>query len=125
MLDGIDIDKTKQDIKSMLVKKISEAVPPMAKMFLGDNVESMIGGFIDKEGDKIFEDLIDKLKEKATSGLDIKALVKKRIDELDFVEFEKIVFGLMSRELRHIEIIGLFLGMIIGLIQYFVTLIQF
>ena len=76
-------------------------------------------------GDKIFGDILEKIKGQAVSGLDIRGLVKKRIDELDFVAFEKIIFGLMNKELRHIEIIGLFLGMMIGAVQYFVTLIQF
>lgn len=124
MLEGFNLDELKGDIKKILVKKIGEAVPPMAKMFIG-NIEEMIAGFIEAEGDKLFEEILDKIKSQATSGLDIRGLVKKRIDELDFVEFEKIIFGLMNKELRHIEIIGLFLGMMIGAIQYFVTLIQF
>jgi len=124
MLEGFDMDSMKEDIKKILISKVSEAVPPMAKMFLG-NIDEIIASFINKEGDKMFEDILDKIKEQATSGLDIHGLVKKRIDELDFVEFEKIIFGLMNKELRHIEIIGLFLGMMIGAIQYFVTLIQF
>lgn len=124
MLEGFDMDSLKKDIKEVLISKISEAIPPMAKMFLG-NVEDIIASFVDKEGDTLFEDILEKIKSQATSGLDIRGLVKKRIDELDFVAFEKIIFGLMSKELRHIEIIGLFLGMMIGAVQYFVTLIQF
>lgn len=118
-----DIEETKRKIKEMLVQKIVEAIPAMAKMFLGDNVESLIQGFVDSEGDKIFDDLIENFKTKATENLDIRKLVKDRIDALDFVEFEKIIFGLMSRELRHIEVIGLVLGALIGVAQYFVTLI--
>lgn len=125
MLEGFDLDEMKLDIKKILISKISEAIPPMAKMFLGNNVEEIISTFIEKEGDKIFGDILEKIKGQAVSGLDIRGLVKKRIDELDFVAFEKIIFGLMNKELRHIEVIGLFLGMMIGAIQYVVTLIQF
>lgn len=125
LLTGLDLEQMKSDIKAMLIKKIAEAIPPMAKMFLGDNVESMIASFMDSEGDTLFNDIVGKLKDQAGDSIDIHGLVKKRIDELDFVEFEKIIFGLMNKELRHIEIIGLFLGMMIGAIQYVVTLIQF
>jgi uncharacterized membrane protein YheB (UPF0754 family) len=118
-----NIDDMKQDVKDMLVVKIVEAIPPMAKMFLGDNIDTMIRNLVDKEGDKIFDDIVDKFKEEATKNLDIRKLVKDRIDALDFVEFEKIIFGLMSRELRHIEVIGLILGGLIGVVQYFITLI--
>lgn len=123
LLGGENLDDMKVNIKDMLVLRIVEAIPAMAKMFLGDNVESTIRGFVDAEGDKIFDDLLEKFKTGASEKLDIHKLVKERIDELDFIEFEKIIFGLMNRELRHIEVIGLILGSIIGVVQYFITLI--
>lgn len=124
IIDGLDLDDLKNEIKTILITKISDAIPPMAKMFVG-NVEQLIEGFINKESEGLFEDILNKIKDQASTGIDIHGLVKKRIDELDFIEFEKIIFGLMSKELRHIEIIGLFLGMMIGALQYLVTLIQF
>ena len=124
IIEGINLDELKSEITDMLIKKISEAIPPMAKMFISD-VDGLIEGFINKQGGTLFEDIIEKIKEQASNGIDIHGLVKQRIDALDFVEFEKIIFGLMNKELRHIEVIGLFLGMIIGALQYLVTLIQF
>lgn len=123
MLEGIDLEETKEQIKKSIVETVSANIPPMAKMFVL-NLDELVGGFIDSQGDELFNDILDKVKDKAKEGMDIRSLVKKRIDELDFVEFEKIVFGLMNRELRHIEVIGLFLGMIIGAVQFLVTFIQ-
>lgn len=122
LLTEDNIAKMKEYLKESIASKINDVVPPMAKMFLGDGIETMIQSFIDKDGDKIFDDIIEKLKEQAKDQLDIYEIVKDRIDQLDFVEFEKIIFGLMNRELRHIEVIGLILGSIIGLLQFFVTL---
>jgi uncharacterized membrane protein YheB (UPF0754 family) len=124
IVDGMDIDSLKEKIKATLIEKISASIPPMAKMFLGDNVGGMISDFVDKNGDAIMDDLIDKIKKEAGSNIDIYALVKERIDALDFIEFEQIVFGLINKELRHIELIGLILGMLIGVVQFFVTLIS-
>lgn len=107
-------------IKETLSTKIEAKIPPMIKMFMGSN-PNMIRDLIDKEGDAIIDDLVLKIKENALEDLNIKELVKERIDELDFVEFEKIIFGLMSKELRFVEIIGLFLGMFIGVLQFFIT----
>ena len=112
----------KRIIKETLVTKLNGAIPPMVKMFMGNNPEEMIKNLLDKEGDKILDDLIDQLKEKGLEDLNIRDIVKERIDSLDFVEFEKIIFGLMSSELRFVEIIGLFLGAFIGLLQFFITL---
>lgn len=81
----------------------------------------MIKDLIDREGDQIIDDMILKLKDGGLEGLDIKEIVKDKIDSLDFVEFEKIIFGLMNKELRFVEVIGLFLGMFIGVLQYVVV----
>ena len=117
------ISKMKDYLKTTLASKINDVVPAMAKMFLGDQIETMITNFIEKDGDQIIDDIITKLKEQASDQINIYEMVKERIDALDFIEFEKIIFGLMNRELRHIEVIGLVLGSIIGLVQYFITLV--
>ncbi len=109
-------------IKNTLVEKITTMVPPMFRMFMGDDPQAMVRRLLDREGDQILDDLIDKLKSEGMDNLDIHAIVKERIDALDFVEFERIIFGLMNRELRFVEIIGLFLGALIGLLQFVVTL---
>ena len=123
LLGGTNLDEMKQEVKELLVVKIVAAIPAMAKMFMGDDVEGMIRGFVDKQGDMIFEDVLNKVKDESGKNLDIRKMVKDRIDELDFIEFEKIIFGLMNRELRHIEVIGLVLGSLIAVVQYFITLI--
>lgn len=120
VLSDEKLDEYKIMIKDTLSTKIEEKIPPMIKMFMGSN-PNMIRDLIDKEGDEIIDDLVSKLKENGLEDLNIKELVKDRIDELDFVEFEKIIFGLMSKELRFVEIIGLFLGMFIGVLQFFIT----
>ena len=117
------IDKLKEYIKETLITQVSSKIPPMFKMFMGSDPEEMVRNLLDKEGDKILDKVIEDLKEKSLEDLNIREIVKDRIDALDFVEFEKIIFGLMSRELRFVEIIGLFLGAFIGLLQFFVTMI--
>ena len=122
ILSDEKITELKILIKDTLVSKVGTLIPPMVKMFMGNNPEEMIKNLLDKEGDQILDDLIEQLKEKGLENLNIKDIVKDRIDSLDFVEFEKIIFGLMSSELRFVEIIGLFLGAFIGLLQFFITL---
>ena len=116
------IEKLKVMVKENLAVKISEMIPAMVKMFLGNNPDQMIKDLVDKQGDQILDSLIDDFKEKGLDDLNIRDIVKERIDSLDFVEFEKLIFGLMSKELRFVEVIGLFLGMFIGALQFVVTL---
>lgn len=111
----------KEDIMEMIVERIAKKIPQMLKMFLGNDVEGTIRKFMSSEGDDIFDDILEQVKENAFQNLDVRTIVKERIDELDFVEFEKIIFGLMNKELKHIEVIGFILGAIIGAFQFLVT----
>lgn len=116
------IEELKRVIKELLIERVTEMIPPMVRMFMGDDPKALIKRILDKEGDTIFSELIDKLKDEGMSNLNIREIVKERIDSLDFIEFERIIFGLMKKELRFVEIFGLFLGMMIGVLQFLVTL---
>ena len=120
ILNEDNLDEIKINLKETLKVKISEIIPSMVKMFM-PNVDEMISDFIEKDGDKLFDEMIDEFQRTGLEKLNIREIVKERIDELDFVEFEKIIFGLMSKELKHIEIIGLFLGALIGVLQFLVV----
>lgn len=111
----------KTQLMEILLGAIKGKIPPMAKMLLGENIEETIKEYLKKHEDELFDQLMDVIKEKGMSSINIKELIQTRIDELDFVEFEEIIFGLMKKELKHVEIIGLFLGAMIGFIQYAVT----
>ena len=122
ILNEDNLENLKKQILDALLVKLSDKIPSMVRMFLGGNVDQMMKDFFDKEGDALFTELIDKFKEVGLESLNIREIVIDRINELDFIEFEKIIFGLMSRELKHIEIIGLILGSLIGIIQYVITI---
>ena len=49
--------------------------------------------------------------------LDIRSMVVDKVTALDMDELEKLVFRLVSRELRHIEIVGGLLGFVVGSAQ--------
>lgn len=111
-------DEFKTVLKKELTVKIDTLIPPMFKSMLGDNLNTMINDFIQDEGDDLIETLMRTIQDKGIKNIDIQALVKKRIDALDFIEFEKLVLDIVRKELRHIELVGLFLGLIIGAIQF-------
>jgi len=122
ILNKDNMEEIKRNIMNTLLDKLAEKIPPMVKMFLGDNLDQMIKDFFEKEGDTLFDEVIDQFKETGLENLNIREIVIERINDLDFIEFEKIIFGLMNRELKHIEIIGLILGSLIGVVQYVITI---
>ena len=121
ILNEDNLDNIKKQVLDALLEKIIEKIPSLVRMFLGSDVDQMAMKFFDKEGDNLFNELIDTFREVGFENLNIREIVIERINDLDFIEFEKIIFGLMNRELKHIEIIGLILGSIIGIIQYVIT----
>ncbi len=123
ILAADNMDSVKHDIMDSLLEKLIERIPSMVRMFLGNNVDQMVKDFFDREGDAIFDEIIVKFKEIGLEKLDIQEIVAKRIDELDFLEFEKIIFGLMNKELKHIEVVGLILGALIGVVQFVITVL--
>jgi len=122
LLSEEKIESLKDRLKKVIVEKLSGIIPPAISMFMGGDASQVIEKYIDKHGDQIFNELLEEFKHASFDNLDIYSLVKSRIDELDFIEFEKIIFGLMNKELRFVEIIGLFLGGFIGAIQYVITM---
>jgi uncharacterized membrane protein YheB (UPF0754 family) len=91
-------------------------------MFMGGEVRPFIEKYMNKHSDEMFNQMLEEFKKASFDHLNIYQMVKEKIDTLDFVEFEKIIFGLMNKELRFVEIVGLFLGAFIGVIQYLITL---
>ncbi|MBI9009511.1 MAG: DUF445 family protein [Tenericutes bacterium] len=116
------LDVIKKKLKEVITEKLVEVIPPMVAMFLGGDIHGFITKYLDKNGDEIFDQMIDEFRSVGIDNLNIREIVKNRIDELDFVEFEKIIFGLMNKELKFVEIIGLFLGGFIGILQYLITI---
>jgi len=115
------LDALKEKLQKVLIDKLVDTIPSIASMFLGGDVRAFVTKYVDKNSDDIFDSMVEELKAVGIENLDVHSLVKERIDSLDFIEFEKIIFGLMSKELRFVEIIGLFLGAFIGVLQYIIV----
>lgn len=61
--------------------------------------------------------------ERLIEALDVKAMVVERIDALDMLEVERIILGVVERELTWITILGGVLGGAIGVVQSLVSLL--
>lgn len=122
LLNEEKIDGIKEKMKKVIVEKLTQSIPSVLSMFVGGDLKGFVQKYVDKHGDEIFEEMFNELQNIGMSNLDIQKLVKERIDELDFIEFEKIMVGLMNKELRFVEVVGLFLGAFIGAIQYVITI---
>ena len=120
----LDAD-TKQSVLSsiqrILVTKIKEVVPSMMLAMLGQGLDDLVRKLINDHGDDLLNELIESLN-KNESVMPIRTIVTQKINDLDMIEFESLVMNIVKQELRHIETVGLVLGIFIGIAQYGITL---
>jgi uncharacterized membrane protein YheB (UPF0754 family) len=126
LLESLLDEQTKKSIlkqiRKLLVEKIQEVVPTMFLAMLGQGLDELVRKLINEHGDDLLSQLIDSLKEN-DQVMPVRSIVTDKINQLDMVAFESLVVGIVKRELRHIETVGLVLGVLIGLAQYGITVV--
>ena len=105
-----------------LKKKVKEKFPVL-QMFFSDrmakDVSNTIKDIIMENQEKIFEIFSNYAEE----NIDFEVIISDKISNFSLNKLEEIITFLAKKELKHIEIIGAILGMLIGAVQYLITLI--
>lgn len=105
-----------------LKKKMKEKFP-LLQMFFTDKVAKDVGNTIKdivmENQEKIFEIFSNYAEE----NIDFEVIISDKISNFSLDKLEEIITLLANKELKHIEVIGAILGMIIGAVQYLITLI--
>ena len=106
-----------------LKKKVKEKFP-LLQMFFTDKVAKDVGNTIKdivmENQEKIFEIFSNYAEE----NIDFEVIISDKISNFSLDKLEEIITLLANKELKHIEVIGAILGMIIGAVQYLITLIM-
>ena len=106
-----------------LKKKVKEKFP-LLQMFFTDKVAKDIGNTIKdivmENQEKIFEIFSNYAEE----NIDFEVIISDKISNFSLDKLEEIITLLANKELKHIEVIGAILGMVIGAVQYLITLIM-
>ena len=105
-----------------LKKKVKEKFP-FLQMFFTDKIAKDIGNTIKDiimgNQEKIFEIFSNYAEE----IIDFEVIFSDKISNFSLDKLEEIITFLAKKELKHIEVIGAILGMLIGAVQYLITLI--
>ena len=109
-------------VKNKLLEAAGEAIGRMIESQNKSIGEILSLDFKDKEklDDFLFKQLqavVDRQIETILESIDIKIMVKERIDSLDMIRVEKIILDVMADQFKWIDIFGGILGFIIGLFQ--------
>ena len=105
-----------------LKKKVKEKFP-FLQMFFTDKIAKDVGNTIKdivmENQEKIFEIFSNYAEE----NIDFEVIISDKISNFSLDKLEEIITLLANKELKHIEVIGAILGMLIGAVQYLITLI--
>ena len=90
---------------------------PMVAMFLNNDAKTRIKDTLHLEFQNILPDILNKYSEKLERDIDIEKIVSQKVTAFSSDKLEQILFSIMKKEFKLIEILGGVLGFFIGLIQ--------
>ena len=101
-----------EKIKAIINEKLN-IIPMPFRMMASPYIDEILNKEVPSALSEITADLLIKAKE----NVNIQAIVEENINELDLEKLEDIIIKVAKKELKHIEILGLVLGSIIGVLQ--------
>ncbi|MCI6693969.1 MAG: DUF445 family protein [Clostridium sp.] len=99
-------------IKNIINEKL-DIIPMPFRVMASPYIDEILNNEVPKAVNEISTDLLNKAKE----NVDIQKIVEEKINELDLEKLEEIIIKVAKKELKHIEILGLVLGAVIGVLQ--------
>ncbi len=110
-------------IDEFLHVKLKEKLPVIS-MFVGEGTLHKIKEGLLEEIDTLLPQLIDQMTGKLSTNINIEKIVTEKVASFSSDKLEEILFSIMNKEFRFVEIIGGVLGFLIGLFQVFLTFIS-
>ncbi|RDY24119.1 DUF445 family protein [Romboutsia maritimum] len=111
------VEYIKIKVKMIVQEKAGFIPGPLKGM-----VQNYINDIIEEEVKQSIDDLSEEMINKANERINVQEMVKDKINDLDLYELENIIIKIAKQELKHIEVLGLVLGFMIGIIQGVITI---
>lgn len=109
-------------IDHFLRNKLKEKIP-MIGMFIGDKTINTMKEALLEELQIMMPSMLKNYLQSIKDSIDIEQQVLKKVSNFSMDKLEKILYQLMSKEFKFVEIIGAVLGFIIGVLQVGITLV--
>ena len=107
-------------IEKTIREKLVHAFP-MLSMFLSDEMVEKVTSLFRSELKDFLAESVEELSHKLEKELDIKDLVCEKVEGFSSDRVEKLLVNLMKKEFKFIELVGAFLGFLIGCVQLLLT----
>jgi uncharacterized membrane protein YheB (UPF0754 family) len=127
LIDQFGNSNYQADLAVMVGDHVQDRLDESLPRFVPDGIKTILTRFLQEIMSRELPPLMDKLigqaKEKLRSDLHIAPLIQERIMQFDLAELEDLVVRVSKRELRHLELLGAILGVLIGLTQAILLLL--
>lgn len=110
-------------LNDFLDNRLAEAMPMLA-MFMNDELKLKIKTTLEAELQLILPELIDRFVNKIEQEVDVERTVYEKVVGFSTDKLEDILYSIMSKEFKFIELLGGILGFIIGLVQIAILQLQ-
>ena len=105
-----------------LRNKLSSEMP-IISAFIGEKTIQKLKAVFLEEMNLLFPDLMKKYAQHLEEDLDLERIVTEKVSNFSSEKLEGLLYQIMSKEFRFVEIIGAILGFLIGLFQVGLTLL--
>jgi uncharacterized membrane protein YheB (UPF0754 family) len=109
-------------IDDFLRHKLSEQMPVLS-MFIGDKTINSLKEVFMKELEVLFPQVMKQYAANLKTELDLEHIVIQKVSNFSSDKLEEILYQIMSKEFRFVEVIGAFIGFIIGGLQVAITVL--
>ncbi|MEJ8820172.1 DUF445 domain-containing protein [Lacibacter sp. H407] len=109
-------------IDHFLRVKLGESMP-MISMFIGDKTIDKLKGIFMEELEILFPKMMKEYSASLKNQLDLEQIVTDKVKAFPSDKLEDILYQVMAKEFRFVELIGAVLGFLIGLLQVGITLL--
>lgn len=110
-------------IEQFLKVKLPQQMPVIG-MFIGDRTTNELKAVFITELEILFPVIMQQYMHNLENDLDLEKIVTRKVARLSSDNLEEMLLGTMSKEFRYVEIMGGILGLLIGLLQIFITMAQ-
>ena len=118
------------DVKDAVNNKLDEflwikfpTLYPMLSFFVTEKIKQQFKVNAMAEIDEVVPKLIDAYITKAEKNLNVESIVYDKVANFSNEKLESILFAILSKEFKFIELVGGVLGFLIGLLQLMLTLL--
>lgn len=98
---------------------------PMISMFIGDKTINQLKAVFITELEELFPKIMQQYSHQIKDEIDIEKIVTDKVQAFSSDKLEDILYSIMAKEFRFIEIMGAILGFIIGVIQVIITVFTY